>query len=78
MKNQNLEINLSAVENNCTTMDTITETPFSATFKYSGERITVQLVNAGDVLKLASVFADMLKKNDIDCTITKSKQTKEE
>lgn len=57
-------------------IDTAIQLPFSITFSCKSEWATVQLVNESDVLKLADIFAKMLKKNSIDYTIIKSNNTK--
>lgn len=40
-------------------------TPFSVTFSWQEQRITVQLENGEDVLKLAKIFSDFLISNSI-------------
>jgi hypothetical protein len=50
------------------------EQPFHVNFGYEDKWIEIQLVNGSDVFKLADVFADMLKKNDIYYTVFKSKE----
>ena len=43
----------------------LTPTPFSVTFSWQEQRITVQLENGEDVLKLAQIFSDFLTRNGI-------------
>jgi hypothetical protein len=45
--------------------------PFSVTFSYEEEYITVKLDNGEDVLKLAQIFSDMLSNNNIPNKIIK-------
>ena len=40
-------------------------TPFSVTFSWKDERVTVQLDNGEDLLKLAQIFSDFLTSNGI-------------
>jgi hypothetical protein len=40
-------------------------TPFSVTFSWQGQSITVQLEKGEDVLKLAKIFSDFLSSNYI-------------
>lgn len=79
MKKEELEFNqdTSTVFTDWTTMNTISQIPFSATFTHKNQWVTVQLVNESDVLKLADIFAEMLKKNGIDCTVYKNDYSKE-
>jgi hypothetical protein len=49
----------------------INSTPFSVTFSFNNERITVQLDNGEDVLKLGNIFSDFLTNNGIPNTVTK-------
>ena len=74
MKKKELEFkqDTSTFLTDWTTVNTVSEIPFTATFQHKNQWVTVQLVNESDVLKLADIFAEMLKKNGIDCTITKS------
>jgi hypothetical protein len=46
-------------------------TPFSVTFSWQGQRITVQLEQGEDVLKLAKIFSDFLTNNNIPNQIIK-------
>ena len=46
-------------------------TPFSVTFSWQGQRITVQLEKGEDVLKLAKIFSDFLTSNNIPNQIIK-------
>jgi hypothetical protein len=46
-------------------------TPFSVTFSWQGQRITVQLEKGEDVLKLAKIFSDFLTINNIPNQIIK-------
>ena len=43
----------------------LTPTPFSVTFSWQEQCITVQLENGEDVLKLAQIFSDFLTRNGI-------------
>jgi hypothetical protein len=43
--------------------------PFSITFSWEGESITIELKEGKDVLKLASVFSLMLTENGIEHNI---------
>lgn len=43
--------------------------PFSITFSWEGESITIELKEGKDVLKLASVFSSMLTENGIEHNI---------
>ena len=45
--------------------------PFSVTFSFNNERITVQLDNGEDVLKLGNIFSDFLTNNGIPNTVIK-------
>jgi hypothetical protein len=45
--------------------------PFSITFSYEEEYVTVKLDNGEDVLKLAQIFSDMLSNNNIPNKIIK-------
>jgi hypothetical protein len=47
--------------------------PFSMTFSYEEQYITVKLDNGEDVLKLAQIFSDMLSNNNIPNKIIKEK-----
>ncbi len=47
------------------------EQPFSVTFSYEEEYVTVKLDNGEDVLKLAQIFSDMLSNNNIPNKIIK-------
>ena len=47
------------------------EQPFSVTFSYKEEYVTVKLDNGEDVLKLAQIFSDMLSNNNIPNKIIK-------
>jgi len=49
----------------------VTNTPFNVAFSWKGERITVQLENGEDVLKLAQLFSDFLTSNSIPNKVTK-------
>lgn len=44
-------------------------TPFSVTFSWQEQRITVQLEKGEDVLKLSQIFSDFLTNNGIPNTI---------
>jgi hypothetical protein len=46
-------------------MLTLNTTPFSVTFSWQGQRITLQLEKGEDVLKLAKIFSDFLTSNSI-------------
>jgi hypothetical protein len=41
------------------------ETPFNISFSWKDQKINVQLENGEDVLKLATIFSDMLSANNI-------------
>ena len=43
----------------------LSPTPFSVTFNWQGQYITVQLESGEDVLKLAQLFSDFLSSNGI-------------
>lgn len=48
------------------------ENPFSVTFNWQYNSITVRLKNGEDVLKLANIFSNMLTENRIENTIETS------
>lgn len=58
-------------------MNGISEIPFSITFKHDSKEATITFVNGNDIFKLADIVAEMLKKNDIDCTVYKNDYSKE-
>ena len=49
------------------------QTPFSITFSWEGETITIELKQGKDVLKVASVFSLMLTENGIEHNIKRQK-----
>lgn len=71
---KNSELNYDSTSTNFISglTETTTEIPFHVSFSHENRWVNIQLVNGIDVLKLADVFADMLKKNNIDYVITKS------
>lgn len=82
MKDKDLEFSHDSTTNifdwsTMNTKETCIEVPFSATFSYGNKWIGIQLVNGSDVFKLADIFAEMLKKNDIDFTVSKYGNTEE-
>jgi len=50
------------------------EQPFSVTFSYKEEYVTVKLDNGEDVLKLAQIFSDILSNNNIPNKIIKEEK----
>ena len=44
----------------------IQPTPFSMTFSWQDDQVTVKLVNGEDVFKLADIFSKMLTENNIE------------
>ena len=49
----------------------IQPTPFSMTFNWQDDQVTVKLVNGEDVLKLADIFSRVLTENNIEHKIIK-------
>ena len=50
--------------------------PFNATFSHKGDSVTVHLLNAEDVLKLADVFSQFLTENGIDNWVERKDKSK--
>ena len=54
------------------TSGTLIENPFSVTFSWQYNSITVRLKNGEDIFKLANIFSNMLTENGIENTVETS------
>jgi hypothetical protein len=58
-------------ESNPTGTLTLVDTPFNITFNWKEKTVKVELENGEDVLRLATIFSDMLTLNGIPHKVTR-------